>query len=144
MTAIRWDSIHDAIVKEYARMNNGKNIDGWTSSAIADAVCYRLRDVGVNVLDIPANCMEGDPRLLPAGHPSGYPAPSGIQIKQLDGTVMIYRAGASYRHRTTGEVLRLVRIEATGREASALFLTADKVEVWKDASWNFHLDYEQV
>lgn len=72
MTAIRWDSIHDAIVREYARMNNGVNIDGWTSSAIADAVCYRLRDVGVNVLDVPVNCMEGDPRLLPKGHPAGY------------------------------------------------------------------------
>lgn len=72
MTAIRWDSIHDAIVAEYARMNNGAPLDGWTSSAIADAVCYRLRDVGVNVLDVPVNCMEGDPRLLPPGHPASY------------------------------------------------------------------------
>lgn len=72
MAAIRWDSIHDAITKEYTRMNNGANLDGWTSGAITDAVCFRLRDIGVNVLDVPANCMEQDPRLLPAGHPAGY------------------------------------------------------------------------
>ena len=72
MTAIRWDSIHEAITSEYTRMNNGALMDGWTSSAIADAVCFRLRYVGVNILDIPANCMEHDPRLLPKGHPAGY------------------------------------------------------------------------
>ena len=70
MTAIRWDSIHDAITAEYTRMNNGALLDGWTTDAIADAVCFRLRDVGVNILDIPTHCMEHDPRLLPKGHPA--------------------------------------------------------------------------
>ena len=72
MTAIRWDTIHDAVTAEYTRMNNGALLDGWTSGAITDAVCFRLRYVGVNILDIPANCMEMDPRLLPEGHPAGY------------------------------------------------------------------------
>lgn len=72
VAAIRYDSIYNAITAEYQRMHHGAMLDGWTASAVTDAVCYRLQDIGVNILDIPTHCMEGDPRLLPPGHPAGY------------------------------------------------------------------------
>jgi hypothetical protein len=68
-----------------------------------------------------------------------------VTVKQSDGTDVTLTIGASYWNKRTREVLELVKVEVpTGREVNAMFLTKDRVEVWKDISWNFHHDYAPV
>lgn len=63
--AVRYDTIHGDITRAWSVMNHGLPMNGWDASHVADAVCFRLRDLGLNILDIPTHCMGHDPRTQP-------------------------------------------------------------------------------
>lgn len=68
-----------------------------------------------------------------------------ITVVQLDGSRIDLVLSSPYRNKHTGERLTLLRVEpSTGTEVNALFCTAHGAEVWKDVSWNFHKDYEEL
>lgn len=68
-----------------------------------------------------------------------------ITVVQLDGSRVDLVLGSTYRNRHTGDRLTLLWVEPpTGTEVNALFCTAHRAEVWKDVSWNFHKNYEEL
>jgi hypothetical protein len=70
---------------------------------------------------------------------------SVMEVQQLDGNTMKVFVGATYRNKRTGERLKLVKVEPpTGKEVNAMFTTHDCVEVWKDISWNFYIEWDRV
>jgi len=72
--------------------------------------------------------------------------PFEIIVKQLDGSFMLFIIGKLYRNKNTGETYKLLKIETYDTEVGGHFCTLGRGSVgfWKDVSWNFHLDYEEV
>lgn len=53
---IKYKDISDAVSKGYFQIER-QHINGWVQDEITDNVCYKLIEAGVEITDIPANCM---------------------------------------------------------------------------------------
>lgn len=53
---IQYEIISKAVARGYFLIER-EHIPGWTQDAITDAVCNDLEDCGIDIIDVPANCL---------------------------------------------------------------------------------------